>query len=66
LDTEIALVWIDDLGRAVTSYDLELVVDRHIRDFDHPAVDGLADDSNALGGRVLAEVDSGEWHCGLL
>src|ERR1700731_800308 len=62
LDTKIALLRIDDLVGAVASHDLELVVDRYIRNFDHRTVDGLADDSNALGGRVLVEVDSDEWH----
>jgi hypothetical protein len=54
------------ISSALASHDLELVVDRYTRNFDHRAVDGLADDSNALGGRVLVEVDSDEWHCALL
>jgi hypothetical protein len=48
------------------TFDLDLVVDRYIRNFDHRAVDGLADDPNALGGRVLVEVDSDERQCALL
>ena len=49
------------------TFDFDLVVDdRHIRNFDHRAVDGLDDDPNALGGRVIVEADSDERHCALI
>jgi hypothetical protein len=44
----------------------DLVFDRHIRNFDYRAADDWADASYALGGRVLVDVNSDEWHCALL
>jgi hypothetical protein len=42
--------------------DLELVVDRDIRDIGHRAIHDLTNDANTFGWRIPIEIDSDERH----
>src|SRR5262245_10997579 len=59
---QVSLLRVDDLIGLMPSHDLKLVVYRDIGDFDHGLVNCLACNADALGGRILAQVDSYQRH----